>query len=116
MLKTDEEFAPAAQPELFYTISGTFPTPARDQHYGERQEGKNQRGPPAAVSGRLLRVGEVAERLSMGKSTILRHVKLGTFPRPFKNQSRVNVWPESVIDQHVEELMASERDEKEPTK
>lgn len=112
-MSIDEAFAPAAQPAEFFTWHGEVVFPVvRDQHHGERQHGQNQRGPPAAAKGKLLSIKEVAARLNMGTSTIYAKVRLGKFPAPFKNLSGLNVWRESVIDQHVEQLEAERPGEK----
>ncbi len=46
---------------------------------------------------RYLRINELLEMLPMGKSTIWRKVKDGTFPRPVKLGVRITAWKHSEI-------------------
>lgn len=50
---------------------------------------------------RLLRLPEVQERVSLGRSTIWLWVKEGRFPAGKKLSSRVTVWLESDIEAFI---------------
>ena len=51
---------------------------------------------------KLLRVKEVANKTSVGKSTIWSWVKDGKFPEPIKISDRISVWKESDVDAWIE--------------
>lgn len=47
---------------------------------------------------RCLRIHKVLERVPVGKSTLWRWVKKGTFPKPYKLSPGTTVWSESDVD------------------
>lgn len=49
----------------------------------------------------LLRVKEVAEKLSIGQSTVWFYCKKGIIPYPLKLSQRVSVWKQSDIEAFV---------------
>lgn len=53
---------------------------------------------------KFLRVKDVAEMLSIGKSTIWLYVKTGKFPKPIKLSPGVTVWKLSEIEQFMSSL------------
>jgi len=55
---------------------------------------------------RLLRVKDVSEIVSMGRSTIYRLVKKNQFPRPVK-RGRSTFWRESDIQRYISSLSAA---------
>lgn len=53
---------------------------------------------------KLLRAKEVANRLSIGRSTIYRYLANGEFPKPHAKLSKCcTVWLESDIDAYIED-------------
>lgn len=57
-----------------------------------------------AHSPRLLRIDAVANKVAMGKSTILAWEATGRFPRAFRPSSTLRLWLESDIDGWISEL------------
>lgn len=57
---------------------------------------------------RLLRLPEVQERVSLGRSTIWLWIKEGRFPNGKKLSSRVTVWLESDIEAFVRGVWSNE--------
>lgn len=47
---------------------------------------------------RLLRLGDVVERLGIGKSTLYRMMAAGTFPRPLEITPGWKAWREAEVD------------------
>lgn len=47
---------------------------------------------------RLLRLSEVAARTALGRTTIYRKMREGSFPEPLKIGARAVRWPESEIE------------------
>jgi len=56
---------------------------------------------------RFLRIGEVAHKTGMGKSTLLAWEKLGRFPQAVRLSRTLRVWLESDIDKWMVEKHAS---------
>ena len=50
---------------------------------------------------RLLRISEVQQRVSLGKSTIWLWIKQGRFPKGIKLSPSVTVWHESEINSFI---------------
>lgn len=53
---------------------------------------------------RFLRVKDVAEMLSIGKSTVWLYTKAGRLPKPIKLSPKVTVWKLSEIEQFMSSL------------
>ena len=51
---------------------------------------------------RLLRIGDVSKKTTLGKSTIWLKMAEGNFPKPTKLSPAINVWKESDIDEWIE--------------
>lgn len=54
----------------------------------------------------LLRDKEVAEMLTIGRSTVWLYVKQGKLPKPIKMSERVSVWCVSDIRAFINSMMA----------
>jgi len=54
----------------------------------------------------LLRDKEVAEMLTIGRSTVWLYVKQGKLPKPIKMSERVSVWRVSDIRAFINSMMA----------
>lgn len=52
---------------------------------------------------KLLRVKEVAEKLSIGVTTVWLYAREGKLPKPTKISPRVTVWKESDINKFIED-------------
>lgn len=57
--------------------------------------------PPA----RLLRMRDVTARCGVSRSTIYQLIAAGSFPAPVKFGERVALWPESVVDAWINDLI-----------
>ncbi|MEA3521468.1 MAG: AlpA family phage regulatory protein [Campylobacterota bacterium] len=55
----------------------------------------------------LLRVKEVADKLSIGVSTVWMYSKTGRLPKPMKLSPRVSAWKESDIIAFIENAVES---------
>lgn len=55
---------------------------------------------------KLLRVTQVSEALSIGKSTVWLYAKQGRLPKPIKLSERVSVWRESDIEVFVDSIVS----------
>ncbi len=53
----------------------------------------------ASTADRLLRLDEVAARTGLGRTTIYRKMREGSFPEPLKIGARAVRWPESEIEE-----------------
>ena len=51
-----------------------------------------------STADRLLRLSEVQTRTALGRTTIYRKMREGTFPEPLKIGARAVRWPESEIE------------------
>ena len=58
---------------------------------------------------RFLRIGEVAHKTGMGKSTVLAWENLGRFPRAVRLSPTLRVWLESDVDNWIVEKHAKAR-------
>jgi prophage regulatory protein len=63
------------------------------------------------MSETLLRLPGVIQRVGLSRSTIYRLVRAGSFPEPITIAGRLRAWPESEIDQWIDERIASSRAE-----
>ncbi len=52
----------------------------------------------ASTADRLLRLSEVQTRTALGRTTIYRKMREGSFPEPLKIGARAVRWPESEIE------------------
>ena len=55
----------------------------------------------ASTADRLLRLSEVAARTGLGRTTIYRKMREGSFPEPLRIGARAVRWPESEIEAWV---------------
>ena len=55
----------------------------------------------ASTADRLLRLSEVAARTGLGRTTIYRKMREGSFPEPLRIGARAVRWPESEIEDWV---------------
>ena len=60
---------------------------------------------PSEVTGRLLRIAEVLERLPFGKSHLYTEMAARRAPRPIK-LGRLSIWRASDIEAYIERLIA----------
>lgn len=60
----------------------------------------------SVVGERLLRLPDVVEKTSLGKSTIYRLIHDGKFPKPIKPTGMTRAWRESDIDAWISGLSA----------
>lgn len=51
-----------------------------------------------------LRDKQVAEMLSIGRSTVWHYVKIGKLPKPFKLSPRVSIWKVSDIEEVLRQI------------
>lgn len=65
---------------------------------------------------RLLRRPQVEERTGLSRSTIYRMIEEGTFPGPLHLGSRIAVWPESVINEWINEQLSEYNPKYRPSK
>lgn len=54
----------------------------------------------------ILRIGDVAKRTSLGRSTVLLWVAQGRFPKPTALSKTIKVWRRSDIDKWIEGVFA----------
>lgn len=52
---------------------------------------------------RVLRLPKVSEKVGLSKASIYRLMKEGKFPPPIELGDRARGWPESVLDEWIEE-------------
>ena len=57
----------------------------------------------------FLRLPQVLERCGIKKTTLYKCIKQGTFPRQVKVNSRISVWPKSLIDSWIFATVAANR-------
>jgi prophage regulatory protein len=57
---------------------------------------------------RLLRLPAVLDRTGLGRDTVYRLIRRGTFPAPYKISDRASAWKESEISSWIE-ARAAER-------
>ena len=78
----------------------------------QKQEDSNSPPPPSKTANeekplssdeRLLRLSEVHKRVGISKSQIYNLMNAGKFPKPIKLTEKIIAWPESVIDEWIEE-------------
>ncbi|MHA7881569.1 MAG: AlpA family transcriptional regulator [Saccharospirillum sp.] len=56
---------------------------------------------------RILRIKDVMSRTGLARSTIYKHIDLGTFPKPVSLGGRAVGWVESEIDGWIETLISA---------
>ena len=54
----------------------------------------------------LLRLTEVLERTKLSRSKMYDLLDQGEFPKPAKNGGRVNVWPDTEIEEWIQSRLA----------
>ncbi|MEO8062148.1 MAG: AlpA family phage regulatory protein [Pseudomonadota bacterium] len=59
---------------------------------------------PVAAHPRLLRLRDVSEKTSLGKSAIYQRIASGTFPSPISISRRCTVWREDEVDAWINAL------------
>jgi prophage regulatory protein len=50
---------------------------------------------------KLYRIEDVAEMTSLSKASIYKQIRLGTFPKPIKLDSRTNAWTDEQLEEWV---------------
>jgi len=59
---------------------------------------------------KAIQLPSVKSLTSLSRTTILRLVKKGKFPKPFKIADRTNVWLESDVMNYIDECMLGNKD------
>lgn len=60
---------------------------------------------------RFLRIGEVRERIGLGRTSIYKMVNEGTFPKPVRVLGKKVAWLDSEVDEWMMDRIAEERGE-----
>ena len=59
---------------------------------------------------KLLRIDQVVELTGLKPSSIYKQIREGNFPRSIYITKRAKAWPESVVQEWIEEVVANEEE------
>ena len=59
---------------------------------------------------KLLRIDQVVELTGLKPSSIYKQIRVGNFPRSIYIPKRAKAWPESVVQEWIEEVVANEEE------